>query len=77
MRVGQRALGLLFAGLGLVYTVLAVLLFGLTTDGGAIDWVSVITAAAGIGLVATGLYLALRLGGADGARSRPVHHPSS
>ncbi len=54
----RRDQGLLFAAVGVSAVVLAVLLFGLTTATGAIDVVSVITAVAGLALVATGLYQA-------------------
>ncbi len=49
----------LIAG-GLTVVVLAVLLFGLETDSGEIDWVSVITAAAGVVMIVAGLIVAVR-----------------
>jgi predicted metal-binding membrane protein len=58
MEQTQRNQGLLFAAAGISAVVLAVLLFGLTTATGAIDVVSVITAVAGVALVAAGLYQA-------------------
>lgn len=53
-----RALSLIAVGFAVV--ILAVLLFGLETDSGEIDWVSVITAAAGIVMVVAGLIVAFR-----------------
>jgi isoprenylcysteine carboxyl methyltransferase (ICMT) family protein YpbQ len=60
--------GLAFAAAGLCVVVAAVLLFGLTTATGAIDVVSVITGVAGVTMVASGLYRALR---------HPRPHPSA
>lgn len=54
----SRAMSLIAGGLTVV--VLAVLLFGLETDSGEIDWVSVITAAAGVVMVVAGLIVAFR-----------------
>jgi len=54
--IGERNRGLLLTAAGMTTIVLAVLLFGLTT-GGAIDWVSVVTAVAGLVVVVQGLYL--------------------
>ncbi|HEU4356206.1 MAG TPA: hypothetical protein VFT27_11515 [Actinomycetota bacterium] len=45
---------------GLAVIVLAVLLFGLTTESGEVDWVSVITAVAGVVMVAVGAFIAFR-----------------
>jgi predicted anti-sigma-YlaC factor YlaD len=50
----------MLTSVGTVIIVLAVLMFGLTTDSGAIDWISVITAAAGFVMVGTGLFLMFR-----------------
>lgn len=52
----RRNLGLAQIAAGLAALVLAVLLFGLTKDGGGLDWVSIITAIAGGVLALTGLY---------------------
>jgi hypothetical protein len=60
MEARDRILWLVIAAVGLVDMVLAVLLFGLTTASGAPDWVSIITAVAGLGMVVTGLYLGMR-----------------
>jgi len=56
--------------LGIAIVVTAVLLFGLTTPAGAIDWVSVVTAVVGLGLVVDGLYLVYRNRG-TGGRTQP------
>jgi anaerobic C4-dicarboxylate transporter len=68
MDKSDRNQGLAFAAAGLGVVVAAVLLFGLTTATGAIDVLSVITAAAGGTMVATGLYQAFH-------HARP--HPSA
>jgi hypothetical protein len=59
-----RNLGLVQIAAGLAVVVLAVLLFGLTKDGGGLDWVSIITAIAGGVLALTGVYTFFRKGGA-------------
>ena len=59
----RRNLGLAQIAAGLAAVVLAVLLFGLTKDGGGLDWVSIITAIAGGVLALTGLYTVFRKGG--------------
>lgn len=56
-----RALSLIVGGLAVV--VVAVLLFGLETDSGETDWVSVIMAVAGAVMVVTGLFVAFRTRG--------------
>lgn len=56
----ERGRGLVLVTAGLTVVVLAVLLFGLTTDSGEADWVSIITAVAGAVMVVTGLYIGLR-----------------
>ena len=58
---GEKGVGLSLAaaGLGIVG---ASVVFGLTTDSGAIDWVGIITAAAGLIMVVTGLFRAFRPG---------------
>lgn len=53
-----RATSLIVGGLAVV--VVAVLLFGLETDSGEVDWISVIMAAAGAVMVVTGLFVAYR-----------------
>jgi hypothetical protein len=62
--------GSYFLVLGIAIVVAAGLLFGLTTPAGAIDWVSVVTAIAGLGLVVDGLYLVYRNRG-TGGRTQP------
>ena len=53
----ERTLGLAFVASGLTAVVLGVLLFGLTTVSGAIDWVSVVTVGAGLVVLGEGFYL--------------------
>lgn len=53
-----RALSLIAVGFAVV--ILAVLLFGLETDSGEIDWVSVIMTVAGAVMVVTGVLITLR-----------------
>jgi hypothetical protein len=53
-----QPLSLIVGGLGVV--VVAVLLFGLETDGGEPDWISIIMALAGAVMVVTGLIVAFR-----------------
>ena len=62
---GQRNVGLTLAaaGLGIIG---AAVVFGLTTADGGPDWVGIITAFAGLIMVVTGLFRALR-GGAPHA----------
>ncbi len=60
----QRNAGLLQLVTGMGVVVLAVLLFGVTKDDGTPDWVSIITAIAGLVLAFTGLYAFLRSRGA-------------
>jgi hypothetical protein len=59
-----RNLGLAQIAAGVAAMVLAVLLFGLTKDGGGLDWVSIITAIAGGVVALTGLYTMFHKGGA-------------
>jgi len=56
----QRTRGLLqvIAGFGIV--VFAVVLVGLTTSSDSPDWVSIITAAAGLTVAVTGVFTVLR-----------------
>jgi predicted anti-sigma-YlaC factor YlaD len=63
MEPKEKTRGYVLTSVGTLTIVLAVLLFGLTTDSGEIDWVSVITAAAGFVMAATGLYLVFRTTG--------------
>ena len=58
---GEKGVGLSLAAAGLGIMGVSVV-FGLTADSGAIDWVGVITAAAGLIMVVTGLYRAFRPG---------------
>jgi hypothetical protein len=53
------ALSLAAAGAGIMG---ASVVFGLTTDSGAIDWVEVVMATAGLIMVLTGLFRVWRLG---------------
>lgn len=50
----DRKVGLSLAGAGLGIVGVAIV-FGLTTDGGALDWVGIITAGAGVVMIFTGL----------------------
>jgi predicted MFS family arabinose efflux permease len=59
----DRTLGLTMAAAG-VGIMGAAVVFGLTMDGGGIDWVGIVTAAAGALMAITGLFTALR---------RPLH----
>ena len=52
-------LALTVAGVGIIG---AAVVFGLTTADGGPDWVGIITAVAGLIMVATGLFRALRRG---------------
>jgi hypothetical protein len=74
---GQRNLGLLMAAAGLAVLVLAVLLFGLTTTTGALDWVSIITAVGGLALAGVGLYLAFYKKGTGPVPTGPYPHTAS
>ena len=56
---GERNVGMPLAAAGVGIIGVAIL-FGLTTDGGDIDWVGVVTATAGLVMIVTGLYRALR-----------------
>ena len=56
----DRARGIAFLAAGIAGVVLGVLLFGLTTPAGAIDWISVVTAVAGVSLVVEGAYMTFR-----------------
>ena len=62
MEPKEKTRGYVLTSAGTLIIVLAVL-FGLTTDSGEIDWVSVITAAAGFVMAGTGLYLMFRTRG--------------
>ncbi len=53
----QRSLGLALVAVGMATVVLAVLLFGPNTAGGAVDWVSVVTAVGGFIVAAEGFFL--------------------
>ncbi len=57
----ERDVGLTIAAAG-VGIMGASVVFGLTTDSGAIDWVEVVTATAGLIMVLTGLFRAHRPG---------------
>jgi hypothetical protein len=66
----DRKRGLAFVSAGIVFVIVAVVLFGLRSGGGALDWVSIITAVAGLGMAIAGLYIAYT-GGSTGAGLRP------
>jgi hypothetical protein len=74
---GERNTGLVFVAAGLVVVVLAVLLFGVTTDIGGVDWVSIITATAGAVMAAAGLYRVFRNRGKGPSPSGPRPHNAS
>lgn len=57
MEPEKRDFGLLVAVAGLCFVLLSLLLYGVTTADG-VDWLSVVTAVAGFGLLITGLYSA-------------------
>jgi hypothetical protein len=58
---GERNVGLSLAGAGVGIIGVAIV-FGLTTAGGGPDWVGIITAIAGLVMIFTGLFRALRKG---------------
>ena len=58
---GEKKVGLTLAAAG-VGIMGASVVFGLTTDSGAVDWVGIITATAGVIMVLTGLFRAYRPG---------------
>jgi hypothetical protein len=58
---GERNVGLTLAAAGAgIMAVSAV--FGLTTESGAVDWIGIVTATAGMIMVLTGLFKAFRPG---------------
>lgn len=57
----DRKVGLSLAGAGVGIIGVAVV-FGLTTDGGDLDWVGIITALAGVVMMLTGLFQSFRGG---------------
>ena len=56
---GERKVGMSLAAAGVGIIGVAIV-FGLTTESGHVDWVGVVTATAGLVMVVTGLYRALR-----------------
>lgn len=56
---GERNVGLSLAAAGVGIMGVAVV-FGLTTDGGGLDWIGIITLAAGAVMAITGLFTAFR-----------------
>ncbi len=62
----EKDFGLLLAVFGLSFVLLSLLLYGLTTADG-VDWLSVLTAVGGFGLLITGLYRGFRHKGAGSA----------
>lgn len=66
-----RAVSLISVGLAVV--VLAVLLFGLETESGEVDWVSVVTAVAGAVMILAGVVIAFRgRGTSTGSKPDPA-----
>ena len=62
----ERNVGLALAAAGVGIIGVAVV-FGLTSDDGGLDWVGIITAAAGLIMVVTGLFRAFRRGATHAA----------
>ena len=60
-QTGERNVGLVLAAAG-AGIMGASVVFGLTTESGAIDWVGIVTATAGLIMVLTGLFRAYRPG---------------
>ena len=58
---GDKNVGLTLAAAG-AGIIGAAVVFGLTTDSGAIDWVGIVMATAGLIMVLTGLFRAYRPG---------------
>lgn len=58
----ERNVGLSLAGAG-VGVIGVAFVFGLTTAGGGLDWIGIITAVAGVVMTITGLFRAYREGG--------------
>ena len=64
---GEREnVGLSVFAAGVAIVVVAVLLFGVTTGTGAVDWVSIVAAIAGAVMAVGGLYIMSRKGGTRG-----------
>jgi hypothetical protein len=57
----DKNVGLSLAGAGLGIVGVAIV-FGLTTDGGSLDWVGIVTAIAGVVMTLTGLFQFFRGG---------------
>ena len=57
----EKKVGLSLAGAGVGIVGVAIV-FGLTTDGGDLDWVGVVTALAGVVMMLTGLFQYFRGG---------------
>lgn len=66
MEPEERDFGLLLAVFGLGFVLLSLLLYGLMAADG-VDWLSVVTAVVGWGLLITGLYRVFRHKGAGSA----------
>ena len=58
---GEKNVGLTLAAAG-AGIMGASVVFGLTTDSGAIDWVGIVTASAGLIMIVTGLFRTYRPG---------------
>ena len=56
---GERTAGLMLAAAG-AGIIGASVVFGLTTESGAIDWIGIVTATAGLIMVLTGLFRVYR-----------------
>jgi inner membrane protein involved in colicin E2 resistance len=76
-RKETRKLGLSMVVAGLGVIVFAVLLVGLTKEGGGIDWISIITALAGAAMVGTGLFTIFRKIEPGSASNGPAQHAAS
>jgi ABC-type Fe3+-siderophore transport system permease subunit len=70
----RRRMGLAMVVAGAAAIVFAVLLVGLTKEGGGPDWVSIITAIVGALTAGTGLYTLFRRKGLGSAPVRPTPH---
>ena len=58
---GEKSVGLTLAAAG-TGIIGACVVFGLTTESGAVDWIGIVTASAGLIMVLTGLFRAFRPG---------------
>jgi hypothetical protein len=65
----KSRLGMAMSAVGTATIVLAILLFGVRDEGGGTDWVSVITAAAGLVMAAVGMLTLFRYRGGSGGHT--------